>query len=340
MSNYDMIIVGAGPAGISMAVEAVKAGICSEKILILEKGEAHAWSIQKLYQENKLVTANFKGQAAVCHGVMCIGDLSKKETLNYLDKAIYDYQLSVHYEEEVSSIHQLKKEKGFQLDTSKGEYKAKVCVIAIGIFGRPNKPNLKLPASLKEKFHYDITSTPIENSKVLVVGGGDSASEYVQFLHEKNNQVTLSYRKNEFNRMNDINRDSIIMLRDEHKVNIYFSSNISEIVEEGGKAKVFFNEDNYEVEIFDHVVFALGGTTPQNFLKLIGIEFDGVEPLVDENNETNISGLYLIGDLSAGKKGGSIISAFNSAVKAMDSVCEGYLDCQARVVGEGKFNFS
>ncbi|MFN4111165.1 MAG: NAD(P)-binding domain-containing protein, partial [Ignavibacteria bacterium] len=58
------IIVGAGPAGISTAVEAINAGISSEKILIIEKAEAHSFTIRKFYPQSKPVTANYKGMEA------------------------------------------------------------------------------------------------------------------------------------------------------------------------------------------------------------------------------------------------------------------------------------
>ncbi|HEY0430702.1 MAG TPA: FAD-dependent oxidoreductase, partial [Pyrinomonadaceae bacterium] len=73
---------------------------------------------------------------------------------------------------------------------------------------------------------------------------------------------------------------------------------------------------------FDHIVYALGGTTPTNFLKAIGIAFDGEAPVVREGYETSVPGLYLIGDLSAGKKGGSINLAFNMAAEAMRNICD------------------
>ena len=55
---YDLVIIGAGPAGISMAVEAILAGVNRDRILVLEKSEAHSWSIRKFYPEQKLVKAN------------------------------------------------------------------------------------------------------------------------------------------------------------------------------------------------------------------------------------------------------------------------------------------
>ena len=101
---YEVVIIGAGPAGIAMAAEAVKAGIPSESIIIIEKSEAHSFSIRKFYPEQKLVTANYKGHSVVCQGVMCISDTSKKETLSYLDKTIEDYSISVQYKESVWKI--------------------------------------------------------------------------------------------------------------------------------------------------------------------------------------------------------------------------------------------
>lgn len=78
------------------------------------------------------------------------------------------------------------------------------------------------------------------------------------------------------------------------------------------------------------MIFALGGTTPTNFLHTPGITFNGDGPVFDEAGATNVAGLYLIGDLVVGKKGGSIITAFNSAVRAMKSICVRDLSCQPR----------
>lgn len=322
----DIIIIGAGPAGISMAVEAITAGISTDKILILEKSEEHSFTIKKYYPDNKLVTANFKGFAAACTGVMCLADSSKHETISYLDKSIEDHKLNVHYSETVYKIHQEKSEQKFVIYTDKNTYEAKVVVIAVGILGKPNKPEYKVPATLNEKVLYDVTSKEIKNSKVLVVGGGDSASEYCQYLHQVGNEVAISYRKDSFSRMNEINLESLTTLANQNEIKLKLNSNISAIEVESGNPKVIFAE--CDAEVFDFVVYALGGSTPENFLKLIGIEFDGPDPILKEGYETTIPGLFLTGDLSAGKKGGSIIWAFNSANTAMKKICDNYLECK------------
>ncbi|MBT4761265.1 MAG: NAD(P)-binding domain-containing protein [Bdellovibrionaceae bacterium] len=323
---FDLIVIGAGPAGISMAAEAISSGVASNKVLVLEKAKEHSFTIRKFYPESKEVTANYKGAAAVCYGVMCIDDTSKIDALSYLDKAISDHNITVNYG---CGVTQIKKEDDtFLIETSCGVLKAKVCVIAIGIFGRPNKPDYKIPSSIKKKIHYDVNSDELRNSSILVVGGGDSASEYAQYLVQENAKVFFSYRQPEFKRMNPINNKSLLELGNQNKVQLILSSNVDELALDESKVKITFKEDNIEAVSVDHIVYALGGTTPANFLKYIGIEYIGDQPQLTEDHETSIKGLFLVGDLASGKKGGSIISAFNSSREALHKICTDYLNCK------------
>ena len=307
----DMVVIGAGPAGISMAAEAIASGVDAKKIVVLEKEKAHSWSIRKYYPEEKLVAANYKGQGTLCHGVICFSDMSKKETLSYMDKVIGDFEIAVHYQTSVESIR--KENNLFIIVANNKTFVSKTCVIAIGIFGRPNKPDYAIPSEVKNQVKFDITSKSYSNEVVLVVGGGDSASEYCQYLAEKGNKVYLSYRKGEFSRMNMINRQSLLTLEDMKKVILLRSSNIKSMESVNQKVRISFVEDHYSHLDFDTIVYALGGSTPDNFLKLVGIDYQGGKPALKDNFETSVPGLFLIGDLSSDKKGGSIISAFNSA---------------------------
>jgi thioredoxin reductase (NADPH) len=115
-----------------------------------------------------------------------------------------------------------------------------------------------------------------------------------------------------------------------HEVEILRSSTIKEITDETGRPRITFVEPEHTPNTFDRVIFALGGTTPTNFLHTLGITFNADGPIFDEAGATNVTGLYLIGDLVVGKKGGSIITAFNSAVRAMKSICIQDLPCQPR----------
>lgn len=324
---HDLIIIGAGPGGIALAAEATACGIASSQILLLEKGPTHNSAIRQLYPEQKLTTANYKGFTAQCEGLLCVGDMTKTETLEFFDKVISDYQVNITYNAEVYGMKRLEPS-GFRVESSQGVYESKVLAVAIGIFGRPNKPKeYRLLPSLKHRLLFDMTSHRIENEEVLVIGGGDTAAEYVQYLPRQGNRVTLSYRQAEFNRMTQQNREALLTMESRGEVEILRSSNVKEIADEAGKPRVVFHEAEYGARIFDRVIFALGGTTPTNFLHTLGIAFDGDGPVFDESGATSVEGLYLIGDLVVGKKGGSIITAFNSAVRAMKSICARHLAC-------------
>lgn len=335
---FEILIIGAGPGGISLGAEARNFGVSKEKILIIEKSAEHSFTIKKYYPDKKLVTANYKGFTPVCTGVMCLTDSSKHETISYLDMAINDNELNVHYNESVYKIDKIERDGSFKIYTDKNIYESRVVAIAVGILGKPNKPEYKIPVELKEKAIFDLTTFEIKNSKVLVVGGGDSASEYCQFLSDEieNNEVYLSYRKNEFSRMNDINKQSLLTLAENKRVNLLLNSNINSITADDNKPVANFNEEIFGSKKFDYIVYALGGSTPENFLKTIGIEFNGPEPILKEGYETNIGGLFLIGDLSAGQKGGSIIWAFNSANTAMQKICKKYLRCDFNLSDSSK----
>ncbi len=325
MKIYDLIVIGAGPAGISMAAEAVVQGIDSEKILILEKAPEHSWIIRKYYPEEKLVTANYKGRDAVCSGVMCLSDSSKKETLSLLDQTIRDYRLQVNYREEVQSLK--KEDNLFTLVTNASEYQSRVVVVAVGVMGKPNKPDYEIPSEIKSKVFFDISSPHLAGSSVLVVGGGDSASEYAQYLVQKGAWVDFSYRGEEFKRMNPINRSSLLELGAQGRVELFLGTNIESLSAKDSGIFVSFKDRHDLNRRYDHIIYALGGSTPENFMSLLGIEFEGGKPRLTEGLETSVPGLFLVGDLSAGRTGGSIISAFNSSHMAMAGICRSYLEC-------------
>jgi thioredoxin reductase (NADPH) len=327
---YDLIIIGAGPGGIALAAEAQASGIDPSRTLILEKAATHNWAIRQLYPEQKLTTANYKGFQARCEGLLCIGDMTKSETIDYFDRIIADYKLNLQYEAEVYAMRPVADEMGarFRVESSKGTYETRVLAIAIGIFGRPNKPKeYRFPPALKGRLLFDITSQRIEGEDVLVVGGGDTAAEYVEYLRKQGNRVTLSYRGTEFRRLNEQNRATLRDMEERGEVLILRGSNITGVENDGERPRAVFKEEQYAARTFDRVVYALGGTTPTNFLRMLGIEFDDEGPVFNENGETNVAGLFLIGDLVVGKTGGSIITAFNSAVRAVRSICASYLSC-------------
>jgi thioredoxin reductase len=116
--HFDLVIVGAGPAGISTAVEAREAGIGQNRILVPEKGPAHSYAIRKFYRDHKPLDAVYKGIPAISEGKITLADGSKQQTLDFLDETIRRWELNVRYDEGVGSI----KKQGdlFEIITAKG----------------------------------------------------------------------------------------------------------------------------------------------------------------------------------------------------------------------------
>ncbi len=330
---YDLLIIGAGPGGISLAVEAEKVGIHPDKLLIIEKSPEHSWTIRTLYHDSKKVTPNYKGLEPQCRGVMCLNHtLSKENYLSFVDQTIQTLHTPIHYNEEVQKIESMESQNSplFLVHTTVQTYQSKLVGIATGVFSRPKKPDYTIPAIIKKRIHFDVgqLSSLKDPQRIMIVGGGDTASEFVQYFVEKGHQVSLSYRQGSFFRMNDINHASLLKLAELKKVNILYEHDISELESGTSNAvKVHFKNGKSSVTV-DHIVYALGGSTPRAFLEAMGIQFEENTPLHFDGGETNVPGLFITGDLRMGLKGGSILTAYNSSNESISKICDKYLNCR------------
>lgn len=318
---YDYLIIGAGPSGLAAALEIQRAGI--KNYLVLEKGPSHSQMIRTYYKEAKRVDAQYAGLNAICYGVLCLKDGNRESFLAFMDHIIETNAIPIVYNTEVWSIVQNTKSQNFVVQISDNStLYTKAVIVAIGKMGKPRQPDYwkNIPNTLKnnKSILFDINSRPLEGLSVLVVGGGDSACEYAQLLAEKS-QVTLSYRKEKITRANDINRQLTSDLVASQKIQSRMPSDIAEITDANGKPQVHFVQTEIPPQIFDVVLYGLGGKTPTEFLRSSGVALDADgEVVVSEIKETSIPRLYVVGDLlGKGRGGGSIISGFNSATAAV-----------------------
>jgi len=303
--TYDVVIVGGGPAGIASAIEAKALGL--EKVLMLEKGDNHSQTIRKFYKDNKRVDKDYKGIVVELKGSVDFEDGTKESTLDYFDALLDDENIDAIFNLEVEKV---KKDKDvFVVSTSDGDYSAKNVIIAIGTMGKPNKPDYKIPSSLKSKVNFNLNKCS-EDENILVVGGGNSAIEYAVDLAALNN-VTLAYRKGKFTRLNDINETMINEHGSQEKLNIKMDTDILSLEDENDLPKVNFSADNSVV--YDRIIYGIGGSTPIDFLRACGATFDEKSKVIlDKNFETETKGLYLAGDIAV-IKGGSIAFALSHA---------------------------
>jgi thioredoxin reductase (NADPH) len=144
------------------------------------------------------------------------------------------------------------------------------------------------------------------------------AAEYAVDLAESNDSA-LSYRKANFTRLNAINLLNIERLSSRGKIRMLMGTNITAIDEKDGKVKVSFEE--IEPEIFDRVVFAIGGSTPVDFLKKCAVELNDGEPVLTDEFETPTTGMFISGDIAL-KNGGSIVIALDMSYKIVKKIKE------------------
>lgn len=300
--KYDLVIIGAGPSGIATAIEAYVLGM--RNILILEKDENHNATIRKFYKENKRVDKDWKGQKVELDGTIYFMDGTKESTLDFFDQLLDHESLELRTHTEVQKI--LKSEDEFEVCIAGGSIKAKYVVVTIGRMGKPNKPDYKIPPSIKNQIHFTLDGCG-SGEKIMVIGGGDSAIEYAVDLCGKN-EVSICYRRENFRRANPTNQSDIARKILNGAVRPLLNTQIAELESESGQVKVHFKDGHFE--LFDRLVYAIGGTTPSGFLQSSGIGEEDGKPVHDEFYQTNISGLFVAGDITQ-ESGGSIALGLN-----------------------------
>ncbi len=260
-TEYDLIIVGAGPAGISASLTAAKNKL---RFLTLEQ-DTLGGTIYNFPRSKIIMTSPVE---LPMHGKLKMKETSKPELLEIWHSILKENKISINENEKVESIAKIKDR--FEVKSSKGIYTSKGVIIAIGRRGSPRK--LGVPGEEREKVAYRLMEPElISNKKILVVGGGDSAIEAALMLSQSGqNMVGLSYRSDSFSRIKPKNLENITEASFQKKVDIIFNSNIKEIL--GDKVILAFNNSDKLLELENDLVYILaGGLLPTDFLQKTGI---------------------------------------------------------------------
>ncbi len=309
---YDIIVIGGGPGGIGVAVESKILGV--EKVLLVEKSDNHSQTIRKFYKDQKRVDKDWQGQSVALDGNIDFFDGTKESTIDYFDSLLDNHLIDAKFNCEVDKA--IKTNDIFEVYTNCGNFLARNVVIGVGRMGKPNKPSYTIPPSLKTQVNFNLDKCG-NDENILVVGGGDSAVEYACELSQSN-QVALCYRGAKLSRPNPTNIEMFDKFVSEKKLTPKLGIDIESLENEHGKVKVIYTDGTSG--IFDRVIYALGGTTPVDFLKKCSVRLDDKgEPIFDKNYETEIEGLFIAGDI-AFKSGGSIAIALNHGYRIVTHI--------------------
>ena len=270
---YDIIIIGAGPAGLTSAIYARRA---SKKVLVLEAKAYGGQIINTLDIENYPAEEHISGF-----------DFATK---------IYNQAKNLGAEivfEKVVNINDLGKEK--EVETTKDKYKAKAIIIATGSENR--KLGLDNEDSLVGKgISYCATCDGAfyRKKNVAVVGGGNTALEDALYLSDIVSKVYLIHRRDEFRG----SEATVKLLKEKDNIEFVYNSNVTKLIAEDKlKSIEVTNKDGSIRNIEVDGLFVAVGRIPenQNFAKVINLDDSGYA-IASENCHTNTPGIFVAGD--------------------------------------------
>jgi thioredoxin reductase (NADPH) len=265
----DLVIVGAGPAGIGAALASKTLGLRSS---VLEQYDLGGSILH--YPRQKLVLTNTVD--IPFYGKLKASEISKEELLELFTGIVERQGLNIRTQQKVESITR-QSDGMFQVLSGTQSYIARSVVLAIGRRGSPRKLGV-IGEELPKVAYRLIDAENYKGRHVLVVGGGDSAIEAaIALARQSGNTVTLSYRKEEFLRIKEKNRERIDDLIKHKKVSVLFRSEVAEI---RPQEVVIGDPENAARVIKNDFVFVFaGGELPAAFLAKIGVQFRTEEML-------------------------------------------------------------
>ena len=263
----DLVIVGAGPAGIAASLAAK-----DKKLNFVTLEQDTLGGTVSHYPRGKIVMTAPAVLPIV--GKMQFKETTKEALMEFWANVVIKAGLEIKDRERVESVEAenlTDKNRGFHVKTGTGEYHTRAILLAIGRRGTPRK--LGVPGEEQTKVVYRlIDPAQYRNQHVLVVGGGDSALEAaVSISEEEGTTVSISYRSEAFSRAKEKNRIKIAEAEKAGSLRVLMKSNVKHIEAD----QVVIKTDDEELCIDNNaIIVCAGGILPTGFLKSIGITVD------------------------------------------------------------------
>jgi thioredoxin reductase/ferredoxin len=259
----DVVIVGAGPAGLAATLGAKAQGLTSATIEQDSLGGTVAH-----FPRGKLVMTRPAELPIV--GKVNFRETTKEALLGFWEDVVRKTGIKVSFHERVDKVTPMP-DGGFEVTTTRQAYRTNAVLLTIGRRGTPRR--LDVPGEDQSKVVYRlIDPEQYKGHKVAVIGGGDSAVEAaVSIAEEPGTTVTLSYRGEAFNRLKPKNREKMEGLVAARRIKLLLNSVVKEIaqssivIQQGGRQLAIEN---------DAVIVCAGGILPTGFLRAIGIEVE------------------------------------------------------------------
>lgn len=263
----DLVIVGAGPAGLACALEAKRLGL---RAAILEQ-ERIGGTVTS-YPRRKLVMT--QPVELPLYGKLTRTTYTKEELLELWEEIVREHGIEILAQAGFTGLDR-SPEGNYLVYSSRGTLEARNVCIAIGRRGTPRKLGVRGEESSKVAYSL-MDAQSYTGRRILVVGGGDSAIEAALGLAEQEgNQVTLSYRRAHFNRLKLRNEERIDEAIREGRIECLYESQIREIGSAEVELEVGVGDTLQVLRIPNDDVFVFaGGLAPFPLLESCGVSFD------------------------------------------------------------------
>ena len=281
--TFDVLIVGAGPAGFAATLQGKAEGL---RVATIDRDDLGG-TIRK-YPRRKLTLT---GKLTLpIHGTIEREEFLKEELIALFEQIAHRQRLKLSSGLELTALEGTKD--AFVATTTKGSIRARRVLLCLGRRGIPRR--LGVPGEDAEKVLYQlIDASSIEEERILVVGGGDSAIEAALALAEqRDNVVTLSYRRDAFFRLKARNAEKIEEAIAAGKVRVLLPSTVESIEPKSVTLAIEVGGIRQKVVIENDSVYVLaGGEPPYALLARTGIEFGGTgQPGPVDEARTGVGG--------------------------------------------------
>lgn len=297
MDEYDVIIIGSGPAGLTAGIYAGRQGL---KTLILEKAVIGGAALMVPNMENYPGFEIISGKELI--------DRKKKQTLKYA-------QIN-----ELEEVKKLEIENGNEIivSTQKNDYKAKSVILCTGTTHR----RMGVPGEAeflgRGVFYCAVCDGPLfVGKKILVIGGGNTAVQGALYLDAIGSFVAIAHRRDALRAEKYLQKKV-----QEKEIAVMWDTVVDEIKGDIVVEKVLVHnrksDEKTEYDI-DGIFIAIGETPSNNLVAGLGVEIDeGGYILTDKKQKTNIPRIYAAGDNTGGFKQW-IVASGEGAVAALSA---------------------
>ncbi len=263
----DLVIVGAGPAGIACALEAKRRGL---RAVVIE--QEHLGGTVASYPRRKLVMT--QPVELPLHGKLTRTTYLKEELIELWERVVHEQQLEIRPKCEFKGVDRAPSGE-FLVYSSRGTLRANHVCIAIGRRGTPRKLGVAGEESTKVAYSL-LDAQSYTSRRILVVGGGDSAVEAALGLAEQpGNQVTLSYRRAAFSRLKARNEARVSSAIEAGHIQCLYESQVRTVEPEAVALEVKHGEGTALMRLENDEVFVFaGGIPPYPLLESCGVSFD------------------------------------------------------------------